>query len=235
MAWWDGKLPAELPVDGPLPGDNAVFPLANPTGRFYVPKYYTIAEIQARAAKQGRSWELEGVTFPVFGLPNCGGVIGYYRKAGGARSTAGYHCGVDLAAKQGDQVLACESGTILRFRKFYGDSYALFVDHGSCIINYGEVDKNSLVENTLFEGSTVDAGQCIALVALLPKKSSMLHFEMYTPALKGTWSSKAATGNQSWSIGAPPPSCLLNPTPYLLALAGVRGVGTTPIDNSVCR
>ena len=120
-----------------------------------------------------------------------------------------YHVGIDLYAKRGDPVVACEDGVIVNFHRFLGKTRALIVEHANVVINYGEVVSNSLMRTGLEVGSSVKAGQIIGYVGLLPKGSSMLHFETYR---KGT------TSNKRWYRHKKPPSEVLNPTKYLLFL-----------------
>ena len=120
-----------------------------------------------------------------------------------------YHVGIDLYAKHGDPVVACEDGVIVNFHRFLGKTRALVVEHANVVINCGEVASNSLVRTGLKVGSSVKAGQIIGYVGLLPKGSSMLHFETYR---KGT------TSNKRWYRHKKPPFEILNPTKYLLFL-----------------
>jgi murein DD-endopeptidase MepM/ murein hydrolase activator NlpD/peptidoglycan hydrolase-like protein with peptidoglycan-binding domain len=145
-----------------------------------------------------------------------------------------YHVAVDLWAHFNDPVVACQNGTIVRTYPFCcGDnktSWALIVDHGNVVINYGEVAPDSLQRAGLRIGSSVRAGQLIGFIGRNPGGSSMLHFETYSP---GTRQSK------SWRQGQPRPSELLNPTRYLLFLAEFGLVGhpltTMPITSTTQR
>lgn len=175
--------------------------------------------------------------------PNGGRCIGYNR-GNGSRA----HCGVDLCAKYGDVVVAVDDGAIVGFYHYYKGTFALLVNHGSYVVNYGEVDRLSLQKFGLktpkfrdgtkqrgaitkvltgsdvgkygaeypwlsSSGSTVQAGQKIAIVGKM-EKSSMLHFEMYS----------SGDTTQRWN-GFPdgsPPDRLLNPTNFLLVLAGKK-------------
>jgi len=156
-----------------------------------------------------------------------------YKRGGGSRA----HTGIDLRARKGDTVLAVDDGTIVSFYHFYRNTFALFINHGSYIVNYGEVDKNSLdrfglvspwgntskndsKKSTGQNGSTVKAGQPIAIVGKM-YRSSMLHFEMYS----------SGKTNQPW-VGFPSgsaPSRLLDPTNFLLTLANRKIAGTTVV------
>ncbi len=125
---------------------------------------------------------------------------------GGAR----FHVAIDLFAHEGDTVVACEAGKIVSFYAFYPSSsgemtYALLVEHGSFVVNYGEVKKNSPQTYGWKVGDAVAAGQPIATVS----STAMTHFETYK---KGT------VHNQKWLVGNPRPPALLNPTSYLLEL-----------------
>lgn len=143
------------------------------------------------------------------------------------------HAGVDLYCRYLDPVLAVEDGQIVNFFWFFSGTYALLVDHGSFVVNYGEVDQFSLTQLGLYSpltrtkprsqggvfvstgqtGSTVKAGQRIAYVGRNDshKRSSMLHFEMYSPGTIYTIQWKPATVN--------PPANILDPTEYLETLA----------------
>lgn len=120
------------------------------------------------------------------------------------------HAGVDLFARPGDLVVAVEDGRIVGFYPFLrartGEmSYALLVDHGAFVANYGEVREASLRNRGLSIGDTVGAGSVIADVS----DTAQLHFEIYTP---GT------TRNQSWRHGAPQPDRVRDPTRMLTEL-----------------
>lgn len=138
-----------------------------------------------------------------------------------------HHMAVDLYAQEGDPVIACEDGVIRSFYLFYQGVYALFVDHGHVVINYGEVAANSL-ERCFGVSKTgignlkipVKAGQTIAYVGKM-KYSSMLHFEMYRPgAVKNErWCWKSGGGcKKGDTIGLTPSAKILNPTRYLFHL-----------------
>jgi murein DD-endopeptidase MepM/ murein hydrolase activator NlpD len=130
-----------------------------------------------------------------------------------------YHVGIDLWANHKDPIVACEDGTIVNFYHFYRSTYALLVEHKEVVINYGEVDKDSLKVNNLKIGDKVKAGQAIGLVGKM-YSSSMLHFETY---VKGTKS------NKRFQVGGQAPKELLNPTKYLLFLKqhGMQGMPST--------
>jgi len=124
------------------------------------------------------------------------------------------------------------------------------------VINYGEVDKDSLTKLGLKtpylklankqvytsttpgyknypvaeRGSIVKAGQQIAMIGILPQRSSMLHIEFYSLGTKF---------NKKWKNfpdGSPPPG-LLDPTNYLVALSDENArIPTREVQSeSVCR
>lgn len=193
--------------------------------------------------------------------PNGGRCIGY-RRGNGARA----HTGIDLYASYGDVVVAVDDGTIVGFYHFNEGTFALLINHGSYVVNYGEVDRSSLDKFGLTTpkfhdgnkvqsnttgilsgkdiakygarypwiastGSSVKAGDKIAIVGK-QVKSSMLHFEMYS----------SGDTIQIWTgypTGAAP-SRLLNPTNFLLALAGRKKVAQpsakeVTLAQTVCR
>jgi murein DD-endopeptidase MepM/ murein hydrolase activator NlpD len=115
------------------------------------------------------------------------------------------HAGCDLYAPVGEKIYAVADGVITRYRNFYGQTYAVEVNHGDFIVRYGEVQPpleneyeidgppddvcNGLPSN-LKETSKVTRGQLIAFVGQLrldkdnngklhnyPRQ--MLHFELY--------------------------------------------------------
>jgi len=170
------------------------------------------------------------------------------------------HAGIDITGHAGDQILAITDGQILSFYWFYsGPVLCLFVDHGSFVCNYGEVDPNSLTEfglktpmykpgrydrmyypetpgakaryDILGTGSRVVAGQPIARVGRISERSAMLHLEMYVSGTKV---------NKSWmGFHTSPPSGLLNPTVTMQEIAtrmlGRKVPTREPSIESVCR
>jgi spore germination cell wall hydrolase CwlJ-like protein len=123
------------------------------------------------------------------------------------RNGTRHHVGVDVYCKQGEDVVACADGTVVNYYPFYRtstgeQSFALFVDHGDVVINYGEVKAGAPVR----VGARVAAGQKIGVVS----STRMIHFETYT---RGT------EANSRWLQGKARPSNLLNPTRLLLELA----------------
>jgi hypothetical protein len=207
---------------------------------------------------------------PARGRPNlyvargAAGGAGSGRAIGADRSWSGgrTHTGVDLYASGGrsgtpgrDTIVALADGEILSFYFFYRYTFALFVDHGAFVVNYGEVARDSLaiynLKTPLYRdgdrsgkgpfiskgdrlaskfswigaGSIVKAGQPIAKVGRM-FRSSMLHLEMYTPGNKT---------NLQWKghPGGAPPSGLLDPTDFLIALAQRARVGYPPIKEKV--
>lgn len=128
-----------------------------------------------------------------------------------------WHVGLDLQARAGDPVVACEAGRIVDFALFYRArsgqrTYRLLVAHPEVVVNYGEVTADSLTRHGLAVGDSVRAGQPIGVVS----DTNMLHFETYT---QGT------VRSFQWRQGDPRIGALLNPTCYLLALQA-RGKAT---------
>ncbi|GGO30504.1 peptidoglycan-binding protein [Deinococcus humi] len=129
-----------------------------------------------------------------------------------------WHVGLDLYARAGDTVVACEAGRITEFAFFYRArsgqrTYRLLVAHQGVVANYGEVTADSLTRHGLSVGAPVRAGQPIGVVS----DTNMLHFETYTPGTSRSF---------QWWPDRPRPENLLNPTRYLLALQA-RGEGHT--------
>jgi murein DD-endopeptidase MepM/ murein hydrolase activator NlpD len=123
---------------------------------------------------------------------------------------ARHHVGIDMFCAEGDDVVAAAAGEIVGFAHFFNSggqpTFQLLVNHGSVVINYGEVVDNS---DRLFHwrvGDRVQAGQRIGRIGA----TKMLHFETYLP---GT------THNLVWMVGKQRPPALLNPTRLLLRIA----------------
>jgi murein DD-endopeptidase MepM/ murein hydrolase activator NlpD len=123
---------------------------------------------------------------------------------------ARYHVGVDIAANEGDTVLAIQPGKIVAFYPFFTRrndevTYALFVAHEGYVANYGEVQSDSLAALGLKIGDDVAAGRPIARVS----GTRMIHFETYVTGTRE---------NKRWPLGGKAPAQLLNPTQLLLDL-----------------
>lgn len=164
-------------------------------------------------------------------------------RSSGSRS----HAGIDLFGKHRDVVRAITSGQILSFYYFYRSTFALVIDHGDFVVNYSEVDADSLhrlgLKTPRYKptqrhpmltessrtasqysvlsryGSLVVAGQPIATVGKM-FRSSMLHIEFYE---SGT------IYNKKWQSGSgSPPSGLLDGTDYLLNISQRKTMYLTP-------
>ncbi|NKI96667.1 D-alanyl-D-alanine carboxypeptidase family protein [Rhizobacter sp. SG703] len=200
-------VPAARPVPfAPLPPQGSHWPLrtAHPQARVISYKFREPDGIEGRAGRMflaERKGQRHGVV------------------------TRRRHVGVDLFAKVGDVVQACESGTIVSFAFFYkaasGQStYRLLIEHegSGVVVNYGELTKASLKQHGLAVGDRVSAGQPIGFVS----DTAMLHFETYVKGSRATarW----------WRDEKNAPASLLNPTRYLLALrenvAGTDAAGS---------
>ena len=116
------------------------------------------------------------------------------------------HAGCDLYAPVGDKIYTVADGTIIEYHNFYGQTYALEIDHKDFIVRYGEVQPPLIghpyvkdpppdsvrkgLPDGLAKGDPVKRGQHIAFVGQLRLKNkktgkievfhkTMLHFEMY--------------------------------------------------------
>jgi murein DD-endopeptidase MepM/ murein hydrolase activator NlpD len=131
-----------------------------------------------------------------------------------------FHTGVDLYAKEGDPVVAVESGFVVAIEDFTGeingtpwwnDTWAVLVEGESGVVVYGEI------QPTVFSGRMIEKGQVIGTVLTVLKEltvkenipghsRSMLHLELHQ---KGT------TATSWWKSGEPTPKSLLDPTSLL--------------------
>lgn len=109
------------------------------------------------------------------------------RKFGSRRSNGTRkHAGCDLIAPRGTEILAMESGKIIRGPYyFYSNTYALEIKHSDGrVVRYGEITK--IVPAGIRVGARVTRGQVIAWVGRLKSGSSMLHLEIYSGAVSGS-------------------------------------------------
>jgi murein DD-endopeptidase MepM/ murein hydrolase activator NlpD len=137
-------------------------------------------------------WSAGSTDFPYFGAP---------------RNGTRLHAGVDIypPGGEGTPVRAVKAGTVVTTGTFYTrangeQTYAILVDHGDFVANYGEVRQPAA---WVAPGAAVQRGQVIGYVS----GTVQLHFEMY------------AAGTASWlQWYGPQPSNLMDPTSYLLKL-----------------
>lgn len=205
-----------LPPDAPEPKSSTVWPL-----------------LRKRPIKVYRFVSGKG--------PNGARCIGY-RRGNGARG----HAGIDLCAKYGDVVVSVADGTIVNFYWFYKGVFALFIDHGDYVVNYGEIDRSSLSRFNLKTPSFADGNKLRRTTRFYTGTDLDSVGDSY-PWLASEGSSVKAgdpigvvgkmekssmlhfemyssgvTRNKRWT-GFPdssPPSGLLNPTNFLLTLSG---------------
>lgn len=131
-----------------------------------------------------------------------------------------YHTGTDLRAAAGVPILAPESGVVVApehgweynpATKKGVKSVLMHTDSGYTILLGGSRPGSSVVK----AGERVVAGQQLAEVGTYPLGDSMLHFQLWAGQLPESAVNKA----QSWAVGAPRPTALLDPRDYLLAAA----------------
>ena len=140
--------------------------------------------------------------------------------------TGRYHAGIDLQGDVGDVVLAAEPGIVEAILPFTAGTWAIYVRSADGrMLNYGEVERGSWKPYGLQTGDEVKEGQPLALVGSQTGGGAhMLHFEIYGPSVTVEQIRK---GQLQWSVGAPAPAPLLDPTRYLLA-AQERWIADNP-------
>jgi murein DD-endopeptidase MepM/ murein hydrolase activator NlpD len=144
-----------------------------------------------------------------------------------------YHCGADIYAPLGSEVVAVEDGEVIEVGVFtspkkvsyWNTTYYILVKMNSDLYcKYAEIE-----DVQVKKGDIIKAGQCIAKVAAVINKElitedspryiqeliekghdSMLHFELYK--------NKPVESSGNW-FGGRRPSNLLDPTGYLEELA----------------
>jgi hypothetical protein len=130
------------------------------------------------------------------------------RKFGARRSNGTRkHAGCDLIAPRGTEVLAMDSGKVIRGPyHFYSGAYALEIRHSNGkVVRYGEIMK--IVPAGISAGARVSRGQVIASVGQLKSGNAMLHLEIYS----GSASGKLTQAGNKFKRRAD----LIDPTPYL--------------------
>jgi murein DD-endopeptidase MepM/ murein hydrolase activator NlpD len=170
-----------------------------------------------------------GDVWPVVGQPKIvpytaadGAIVGnagtafHASREGGAR----YHAGVDLVCAPGDAVVAMESGRVVGQIPGFVRLGAVAIAHPTVVAVYAEIALDSLAAAGLKPGDTVSAGQRIGTGAQNYAGRSMLHLELWAPG-------HAPAAYTPWYQTAPAaPLGLLDPTPYLLALAAGASADT---------
>lgn len=135
------------------------------------------------------------------------------------------HEGVDLYGNPGDIVVAMEDGIVRAVLPFTGealgsdwwnDTFCVMVEGASGVINYGELQP----ELGIAPRVAVRAGQPLGELLTVLKEDkgrpmTMLHVERYTAGTR--------TPLREWSLGAPQPEALRDPT-VLLTQAAVAAV-----------
>ena len=139
---------------------------------------------------------------------------------GAIRNRAGrIHAGVDLypAGGEGSPVYAVSNGTILKDDPFYirrnGEiTYALLIDHGEFVANYGEIIPFRKKGDLLYRGDLLG----------FVSGTGQLHFEMYAP------------GTNSWIRAwyGSKPEKLIDPTNILLSIYPKVGVEKSHLAES---
>jgi murein DD-endopeptidase MepM/ murein hydrolase activator NlpD len=137
-------------------------------------------------------WPPGSTDYPFFGAP---------------REGTRLHAGIDIypAAGAGAPVRALKAGTVVNAGLFYTrytgeQTFAVLVDHGDFVANYGELGP---LQGWVAPGATVSRGQVIGFVS----GTLQLHFEMYAP------------GTTSWlQWYGPQPANLVDPTDTILPL-----------------
>jgi murein DD-endopeptidase MepM/ murein hydrolase activator NlpD len=133
---------------------------------------------------------------------------------GTPRYTSGnrFHAGVDVAAMNGDKVLAIDDGEVLYPVTGYSIGaglQAVAIRHPDADYIYGEIDV--LVK----AGQTVKAGDVIGTVRQndAGPGHQMLHLEAWESGF-------GPTAFTPWNVGSPPPPHLLNAEQLIAPLAG---------------
>ena len=129
-----------------------------------------------------------------------------------------YHTGIDLYCSSDQEVIAMESGKVVKIDHFTGaeadppspwwnDTWSILIEGSSGVIGYCELIPDSSIQ----VGMNVKAGQLLGRITPVLKKdkgngTSMLHLEWY---VSGT------TEHVTWALDTPQPTQLRNPRELL--------------------
>lgn len=151
------------------------------------------------------------------------GAFGAYRKYD-------VHTGVDLYVPECRAAFTVEAGTVVGLGTFTGpsanppspwwnDSSYIMIEGESGVVCYGEIHCSWHGDGRDMLGHKFEAGDLVGFPVQVLKKDKgrptrMLHLELYKHGYRGE--------PVDWALGAPQPSGLLDPTPYLLELCEDR-------------
>jgi murein DD-endopeptidase MepM/ murein hydrolase activator NlpD len=206
---WADVPPAAPPWEGPGvdPKPNATAIFAPPSGLYW--------PVRQPKSSYGRAVSYLGDDNKGYGAGK-GTSDRHFLAGRPAGAQERFHCGIDVYGDHHDIIVACEAGVVVNEYWFFPPDKplvkCLIVQHDSgVVINYGEVDPESLKKYGIKKGVRVAPGQPIAEVGRMVH-DSMLHFETYPSGATRNVSirqDKAATLLRS----------IYNPTQYLLSLA----------------
>jgi len=163
--------------------------------------------------------------------------VGKHPGAFGAVRKHDRHCGVDLYCYQDCPVYAVESGVVVAIENFTGaragcpwwlDTRAIKIEGASGVVCYGEI----LEYQRLAIGTSVSAGSYLGnVVPVLPSEKfrpdipghscSMLHLQLYEHGMLHK--------DGDWGRDTEIPKGVLDPTPYLTGLPGVKTINMETI------
>lgn len=151
------------------------------------------------------SWPLPGVD-PAFSR------LGASRPVGCLDNCVLYTSGINLSARTGDLVLACEDCEVLSIVPWTTNTVAVVARNAATIAVYGGVKKSSAPD----KGDFLEARQQVGVIG---ETDAGLRFELYQISDR--------TSNSRWYIDEEPPEDLLNPVNYLEAAAGIPQTRST--------
>jgi len=163
----------------------------------------------------------------LFPLNYCNGIpLNFHPGAFGFKRRKNFHTGLDLYTRPFEPVYACEDGVIIKIDQFTGkalgmdwwlDTWAIMVEGKSGVINYGEVQNQTVLK----VGQKIRQGQFLSHVLPVVREGRerpdieghsryMLHIELY----KHGTSDFAQTEFAHWHPNRDPN--LLDPTPGII-------------------
>lgn len=218
----------------------------------------TLSSVPELPSLSGGIWPLQNTGTLVVATPDNfpSRSLGAGRVKAGDGTLAGRtHAGIDLFAAHQDVIVALADGQIVNFYHFYRGTFCLIVDHGSFVANYGEIERESLLQYGLktprfrdgnqigTEPPEILAGDPLAIrYSIIAPQGSLVKAgqpiarvgKMFRDSmLHIEFYAPGTIANQRWNdFNTPPPAALRNGTGLLLNLSAPL-ISSKPVEREL--